>query len=214
MASHIDDEEQLELLKQWWKENWIALALGLVIGFGAIGGYQGWTAYKDRQAETASALYEDAKKALDVSNRDEARSVVDQLAKDYSSTPYAGTAALRMAQSDVASGDLDAAATRLTWVIEHGRDEGIKDVARLRKARVLFAQGKHDDALALLDHEPDGFKGLTLELRGDIQLAKGDRAAARDAYEKALAATEEQAANRNLLQQKLDDLAGAGAKQS
>lgn len=211
MATHLDDEEQLENLKQWWKENWMALVFGLAIGFGAIGGWQGWKAYQDRQGETASALYETAKKALEADKRDEGRPLVDQLVEQYGSTPYAAAGALRMAQSDVAADDLDAAATRLTWVIEHGRDDGIKDVARLRKARVLYAQGKHDDALKLLDAEPASFKGLVLELRGDIQLAKGDKAAARDAYEKALGATEEQAANRLLLQQKLDDLAGVKA---
>jgi predicted negative regulator of RcsB-dependent stress response len=189
----------------------VALALGLAIGFGAIGGWQGWQTYKDRQGEAASALYESAKKALDASKRDEARTLVDQIVNQYSSTPYAAAASLRMAQSDVGANDLDAAVTRLTWVIEHGRDDGIKDVARLRKARVLHAQGKNDDALALLDAEPASFKGLVLELRGDIQLAKGDKAAARDAYEKALGATEEQAANRMLLQQKLDDLSGVKA---
>ncbi|HKY92294.1 MAG TPA: tetratricopeptide repeat protein [Nevskiaceae bacterium] len=211
MATHLDDEEQLENLKQWWKDNWVALALGLAIGFGAIGGWQGWQSYRDRQGEAASAVYESAKKALDAAKRDEAKGLVDQLTKEYSSTPYAAAAALRMAQADVAANDLAAAAERLGWVIDHGRDDGIKNVARLRKARVLHAQGKHDDALKLLDAEPEAFKGLVLELRGDIQLAKGDKAAARDAYEKALAATEEQAANRMLLQQKLDDLAGVKA---
>jgi predicted negative regulator of RcsB-dependent stress response len=211
VASHLDDEEQLENLKQWWKENWVALATGLAIGFGAIGGYQGWQAYKDRQGEAASAVYESAKKALEASKRDEAKGLVDQLVSQYASTPYAAAGALRLAQADVAANDLDGALTQLSWVIDNGRDDGIKDVARLRKARVLYAQGKHDDALKLLDSEPESFKRLVHELRGDIQLAKGDKAAARDAYEKALGATEEQAANRMLLQQKLDDLAGTKA---
>ena len=45
------------------------------------------------------------------------------------------------------------------------------------------------------------------ELRGDIMLTQGDRAAARQAYQKAIEAGNEAAANRELLQQKLDDLA-------
>ena len=41
MATHLDEEEELENLKRWFRENWVALAAGLVIGFGAIGGWQG-----------------------------------------------------------------------------------------------------------------------------------------------------------------------------
>jgi predicted negative regulator of RcsB-dependent stress response len=58
----------------------------------------------------------------------------------------------------------------------------------------------------VLDREAGSFSSLAEELRGDIQLAKGDRKAARSAYEKALAAAESGATNKTLLQQKLDDL--------
>lgn len=206
MATHLDDEEQLEQLKTWWKENWIALAGGLVIGFGAIGGWEGYKNWRDARNASASQMYEELKKNLDAAKAEDAESIVVRLKTDFASTPYASAAALRVAHAEVEQGKLDAAAANLAWVVAHADDDGLVQLARLRQARVLFAQDKHDEALALLKNEPGSFASLYEELRGDIQLAKGDRGAARSAYERALASAETGATNKTLLQQKLDDL--------
>lgn len=209
MATHLDDEEDLEKLKTWWKDNWVALVGGLVIGFGAIGGWEGYKSWRDGRAETASQMYEELRKNLDESKAEEAKAIVDRLKTEYASTPYAAAAALTAAQSEVHAAQYDAAAANLGWVIANAKDEGLVQVARLRQARVLFAQDKPDQALAALAGEAGSFASLYEELRGDIQLAKGDAAAARASYEKALAAAVSGAANKTLLQQKLDDLAQA-----
>ncbi|MGQ0699451.1 MAG: YfgM family protein [Panacagrimonas sp.] len=209
MATHIDDEEELEKLKTWWKENWIALVGGLAIGFGAIGGWEFYKNWRDGRAEMASQMYEDMKKALTDSRAEDATKIADTLAKDHKGSPYAASAALQLAQKAVEQDKLDEAATRLAWVVENSADEALVGVAKLRRARVLLAQGKHDEALKLLDDSGAAYESLREELRGDIQSAKGDAAAARASYEKALAATTEDAANRDLLQQKMDDLTPA-----
>lgn len=213
MATHIDDEEELENLKRWWKENWVALATGLGIGVGAIGGWEAYQRWHDGRSETASQMYEEMKKALAEpkadGKSDEVSKIVDRLTSDYGGTPYAATASLRLAQAAVEKGDLAAAVVSLSWVIDHADDDGLVRLAKLRKARALFALEKQDEALSVLSGDADTFTGLFEELRGDILLAKGDRAAARSAYEKALASADEAAVNRSLLEQKLDDLAVA-----
>jgi predicted negative regulator of RcsB-dependent stress response len=206
VATHIDDEEDLERLKTWWKENWVALVGGLVIGFGAIGGWEGYKAWRDRQGEAASQMYEEVRKDFEGGKADDAAAIVERLKSEYGRTPYAAIAALAAAQAAVKDAKYDVAVGHLNWVVEHGRDEGLVQVARLRQARVLLAQNKPDDALSVLRKEAGSFSSLAEELRGDIQLAKGDRKAARSAYEKALAAAESGATNKTLLQQKLDDL--------
>ena len=207
MATHLDDEEELQKLKTWWKENWIALVGGLVIGFGAIGGWNGYKNWRDGRLETASRMYEELKEQLAASKLDEAKALEQALHADYASTPYAGTASLAMAQDAVKRDDLDAALSSLSWVAGNADDKGMAQAARLRKARVLLAQGKHDEALSALDGTAGSFASLIDELRGDIQMAKGDRNAARSAYEKAVTAIGGDARSRVLLQQKLDDLA-------
>lgn len=208
MATHFDDEAQAEQLKQWWKDNWMALAGGLVLGLGAIFGWEGWKGYQEGKASEASQMYEELKQALAASKLDQANELGDKLVKDFSRTPYAAGAALFLASEDVRTNRFDEALARLQWVDKNSKDEGLRQVARLREARVLWQQGKADEALKRLDGKPGTFVALYDELRGDIKLTQGDRAAARAAYEKALqAVTADDAASRASLQRKLDDLA-------
>ena len=203
MTTHYEDEAQIDSLKRWWKENWIALVAGLGVGLGAIFGWEQWKSHEAGQSEQASQIYEDLKQAVGAGKTEEANASADRLIKDFASSPYAADAALVMAAKAVQ----DQALARLQWVAANTKDEGIKRVATLRQARVLWAQGKPDEALKLLDGEAGDYAPLYEELRGDIRLAKGDRPGARQAYEKALQTAPETGGNRELLQLKLDDLA-------
>ena len=75
-------------------------------------------------------------------------------------------------------------------VADESKDAELAQVARLRVARLLIQQGKHDEALKLLDVEKAGaFAAQVHEIRGDAQVAKGDRdSGARAEYAAALAA--------------------------
>ena len=206
MATHYEEEAEVENLKRWWKENWKSLVAGLVIGLGGIGGYEGYRRYQQEQSAQASQIYEDLKASISAKKADDAVAMGDKLVKDFAGTPYATDAALRLAQQAVGLGKLDDAAARLQWVADHGKDDGLRELARLRLARVLWQQKKDADALKLLDGEHGGYSALFSELRGDIKLAQGDRAAARAAYEAALKATDP-ASDTTSLQRKLDELA-------
>jgi len=208
--SHYDDEAQVEQLRRWWRENWMALAGGLVLGLAGIFGWEAWQSARTAKAENASQIYEDLKK-LPADKSAQATELGKKLADDYSGTPYAAQAALYLANMAVQRSDWDGARAQLDWVVAHAGDPGLKKIARLRLARVLWQQDRLDDALAQLDvPDDDPFAALYQELRGDLQLAKGDRAAARSAYEKALQLGPA-AASRDGLQRKLDDLAGAAS---
>ena len=207
MADHYEEEAQVEQLKRWWSENWKSLAAGLILGLVVILGWEGYKRHNLQQAEQASQLYDDLKAALDAHKSDEAIVLGDKLVKEFSGTPYASSAALHLAQLAAQQNKLNDAALRLQWVSEHSKDAGLRDLAKLRLARVLWQQKKLDEALKLTDGDHAGYTALFTELRGDIKLSQGDRAAARSAYEQALQTSE--GPNRQLLQQKLDDLADA-----
>ena len=208
MATHYEEEAEVENLKRWWHENWKSLAAGLVIGLLGIFGYQAYQRHQQSMAAQASQMFEDLKAAATAHKYDEAGALGDRLIKDFSKTPYASGAALQLAQIAVEQGKLDDAVTRLQWVADHGKDDGLRDLAKLRLARVLWQQKKDDDALKLLEGEHGAYTALFQELRGDIQLSKGDRAAAHAAYEAALKASAS-GVNTSVLQNKLDDLADA-----
>lgn len=208
MASPHEEEAEVEALKKWWNENWVALATGLVIGLGAIFGWQGWTRYQTAQRLEASQIYEDLKNAYATNHAHDVPPMGERLQKEFAGTPYAAAGTLHMAAQSVTAGQLEEARKHLDWVIKSSGDEGLRQLAQLRQARVLWALGQNDDALKLLDATPGVYAALYEEARGDILLAKGDRAAAFKAYEKALSvATEDDRAVRESLRRKLDDLA-------
>ena len=210
--SHYDDEAQVEQLKRWWSENWKALFTGLALGLGGIFGWQAWQQHRLHVSGEASQMYEELNKAATANKSDEAQKLAQKLMQAYPGTPYAAQAALRVAQMEADEDKLDDAAKHLGWVMDHSADDGLRRVARLRQAQVLWQQKKADEALKLLDVKDAGdFEALYQELRGDIKVSQGDRAAAVEAYRKALAAGGEQQANRSNLQQKLDDLADVKA---
>ncbi len=215
MSTHYDDEAQVEDLRRWWKENWMPLAAGLGLGLAAIFGWQFWTQSRDAHRAEGAQMFEELKNAVTAQKYDDAVKLTDRLVKDYDNTPYAAAGALKMAQAAVEANKLDEANARLTWAAGHAADSALKPLVSLRLARVLWQQGKPEDALKQLDGETGAFAGLYAELRGDIKLAQGDRAAARAAYAQALEKLDpKEAPSRANLQQKLDDLAEAGAVQS
>ena len=208
--SHYDDEDQAQRVKQWWKENWIALAAGLVLG---LSGIIGWDQYKehklDRGAEAAK-MFEDLKTALVSDKAEEANIIADKLKTKFASTPYAAQGLLRIAQHAVEKGRFDEALPPLAWVAANSEDKVLQPLAQLRQARVLSQQGKFDEAIKLLDSNVDeSYAALVQELRGDILLAQGNRKGARESFQKALTATTDATANRETLQRKIDDLADA-----
>lgn len=208
--SHYDDEDQAQRVKQWWKENWIALVAGLVLG---LSGIVGWDQYKehklDRGAEAAK-MFEDLKTALVSDKAEEANIIADKLKTNFASTPYAAQGLLRIAQHAVEKGRFDEALPPLAWVAANSEDKVLQPLAQLRQARVLSQQGKFDEAIKLLDSNVDeSYAALVQELRGDILLAQGNRKGARESFQKALTATTDATANRETLQRKIDDLADA-----
>ena len=211
--SHYEDEAQVEQLRRWWRENWIALAAGLGLGLAGIFGWEAWQDMRTAKAEHASKVFEDLKR-LPPDSRDRAAELWQHLSTDFPSTPYAAQGALLLAGHAAARQEWAEAQAKLEWVREHTDDAGFRKIAVLRLARVLWQQEQAAAALKLLEvGDDDPFAPLYQELRGDILFAGGDREAARAAYEKALQLGPA-AAGRDGLQRKLDDLGGDAPAQS
>lgn len=215
MSTHYDDEAQVEELRRWWKENWKPLAAGLALGLVVIFGWDAYGRSRDARRAEAAQLFTELGQAATAGKYDEAAKMADRLAADFESTPYAAAGALKLAQAAVEANKLDDAATRLQWAAAHADDKALKPLIALRLARVLWQQGKPDEALKGLEGDAGTYAGLYAELRGDIKLSQGDRAAARAAYEQAIGTLDDQQAPaRDALQLKLDDLADAAVVKS
>ena len=57
MDANLTDEERLEVIKKWWRENGSSIITGVVLGLAVLFGSKAWFAYQDRKAETASNIY-------------------------------------------------------------------------------------------------------------------------------------------------------------
>ncbi len=207
--SDLNEQEQLDLVKSKVRELWIYVVAGIAIG---LGGLAGWNWYQERrevQAQTAAVRYEDLVQAFGRNDSTRGLALLEELKADYAWTPYPALGELIAARIHVEANELDKAAAGLKSVMDTAHDDELKMIARLRLARVLSAQAKHDEALALLKIEDAGEFGSRLaDVRGDVLLAKGDRAGALKEYLAARQDENEGQIDNDLLDLKIRDLGG------
>lgn len=210
MADYNTEEEQLEALKEWWKENGASVIAGIVLGAAALFGWKYWTDYQQEKAETASSIFADVRALGNAGEIGYMLEQVELLTSDFAKLPYASLASLEAAQALVEAGQLEGAEAKLRWAMEAGTLQEASEVARVRLAQVLVAQGRAREALDVLETAlPEAYAGLVEELRGDAYRALGDLEAARGAYDRALL----HAGGRSeYLQLKRDDLGRAAAQ--
>lgn len=218
MAELRTEEEQIEAIKRWWKENGRTTVLGVVLAVTAVVGWQSWQHFEQTKAEQSSALYQNLIAAaasqpgqpLTEENRKTAEHLASQLKADYASTVYSQYASLWLAKNAVESGDLATAKNELQWVLGQEPDASMKSAAELRLARILLEEGQLDAALAIAEASPaTGFESRYQELKGDVLVAQGNTAGAHNAYEAALASVPANQ-QRPVLIMKRDNYAGEG----
>ena len=208
------EEEQLAEIKDWWQRNGKPLLTGGLFALVAVFGWQTWQKYQSNQAQNASALYQQLMEvSLGAGPADTGKvsELAGKLEKDFAGSHYAQYASLLLAKVAVDGKRFDDAAAELRKVLAKPADASLGELARERLARVLVAQDKTEDALALLSGEAvPAFVAAREELRGDLLAKLGRKAEARSAYEKARAAMPQEA-GLGMLQIKLDDLADGEA---
>ena len=200
------EEEQVENLKKWLRENGMSIVAGVVIGVGGLFGYRGWIDYQENQAMQASTHYEQLLASLQQENTAELQAAFDALQQDYSSSEYFQLARLVMARFYVDQEDFEQAAEQLQQVVGTAGTAALGLVAKTRLADVQIQLAQYDAALATLSAEfPAQYEARVEELRGDAYYYKGETQQAAEAYRKAQVAVPGPASS-EFLQQKLQDL--------
>jgi predicted negative regulator of RcsB-dependent stress response len=210
MAYDLEEQEQLAMLKAWWKDYGNLVVAGAAACALALAGWQGWRYYQSSRSIAAVTLYEQLDRAELAGDHKKVRDIAAEITGKYGSTPYGGFAALSAARAAFQGGDLAGAKSQLQWVIDNVKEDEMRDVARLRLAGVLLDDKKLDEALKLTEAKPvEAMTGLYADLKGDILVAQGKHAEARGAYQLALDRSESGSPYRLTLQMKLDALGGA-----
>jgi predicted negative regulator of RcsB-dependent stress response len=218
MDVHETEEQQVEALKKWWKENGSSIITGILLGLAVMFGARSWYSYQETQAGNASNIYSVMMSALGNGQEAVVTEQAGILIADYSGTPYATLAALALAKVKLGQGELAAAHAQLQWALENTTSDVFRHTVRLRLARVMIDEDNLDGAESLLAESTPGpaFEPLYAELRGDIQLARGNASNARAEYEQALAGLQPAAPGYRFVKLKYDNIppaAGTGEAQ-
>lgn len=206
MEVYLSDEERVEALKKWWKENAKAVIAGVALGLAAMAGWNAWQTSQRHKAEEASSLYQNLLKAVEAKQADSARQLSERLHTQYDGTIYATYGGLFQAKLKVEAGDLAGAKQILEQILAQEKDENLQHIARLRLGYVLLALGQASEALRMIESLPSEktgkFNRLYEALKGDLYASLSRPDEARAAYEKAKQLGE----NSVWLQLKLDNL--------
>lgn len=180
MAYTIEEEQELNELKAWWKENYKSLLLAVILGVGGVTGWNFWQSYQTSKKQTLSAQYEQ----LIYSQSEQAN--IDEFVKANNKTAYATLLLLEQGRKLVQQQDFVQAEVQLKEALAQSPDEILSSIAALRLAAVQFQLNQFDVALQTLAQvkNPTWHSAKAL-LEGDIQLAKGDKDAAKQRYEQA-----------------------------
>lgn len=212
MAELRTEEEQVEALKRWWKENGISLIAGVAIAAAGVVGWNAWQNYQENQASAASARYQHlinliAGTQLDDASIAEARELVVEITDNHGKTLYADLARLIDARLAVAQEISAEARAALEAVIDASSRDYIKGLARLRLARLQVADGDAEAALATLEAGvPEALAAQRAEVRGDAYHALGRDSDAGEAWREALDLAEARGQPLYGVQLKLDNL--------
>ncbi len=219
MATYGSDEEQLEALQNWWKENGWSLLTGVVIVLVVFFGNRYWQGSVQANAEAASALYDGIMERMAVNvnaeiNDEDLAAIeenYDELRNSFPDSIYARYGAMMLASAYVSKANYDQAAAELNWVMENqelgfmqSAEPELFLITRLKLARVRLAQEQPQAALDLLSVvDPGVLAAGFAEVQGDAYTQLGQLEQARAAYQRAIGLGPE---NASLIELKLRGL--------
>ncbi len=207
MEAYATEEQQLEALKQWFKKYGNRLTWGAIVILAIIAGTRYWYHHQNVIASQASENYVAMMSAFEQNDQTTLKSKAELLLKDHPQSPYASLAALVVAHQAVKENDYKNAIEGYEWVIKHGKQADFQALARARLMRLLIAENKPNDALALFDEQKArAFLPLMAEMKGDILLKNNDVKGAISAYQLALKSVKEDGMVGPFLKVKLEEL--------
>ena len=185
MAYSIEEEQEINQLKDWWKENGKTIIVAFILGVGGMFGWRYWQAHQAEQIAQASAQY-DALIYSAQQDEQAKKANIEQFVQANSKTTYAVFALLDEAKKATEKQDFAAAEVNLNQALTQSQDEVLTSIVALRLSAVQFQLGQLDNALTTLNQvKGESFNARKAILTGDIQIVKGDKVAAKNSFEQA-----------------------------
>jgi predicted negative regulator of RcsB-dependent stress response len=212
MATQLDlqEQEQLDALKSFWKNHGNLITWLLILALAAYAGWNGWNWYQRDQATKAGAMFDELDRAVAARDADKAGRIFADLRERFPRTAFAQQGGLAAARLQFDKGQVDAAKASLAWLADNALEDEARTIARLRLAGLLFDAKQYDQALQQIDAaKAVGFEALAADRRGDVLAAQGKTAEAVAAYQTAWKLMDPTVDYRRLIDAKLTALGAA-----
>lgn len=209
MASHLDleEQEQLDQLKHFWKQYGDAITWFLIVVLGAYAAWNGYNYWQRREAAQVAVLFDELERSVNASETARVERVYSDITDKYPKTAYAQQGALLAARYFHDKTKPDQAQAALRWVVDKGSDLGYQAVAKLRLAAMLMEAKDFGASATLLSGEfPAGFEALAADRRGDLAMLEGKPEQARAEFEKAYGLLDSTSPYRRMIEVKLNAL--------
>ncbi|WP_314344861.1 tetratricopeptide repeat protein [Haemophilus parahaemolyticus] len=198
------EEQQFEEAKNWFKENSTPILLAIFVFATASFGWNFWKSHQAESAIQASISYQTTMEAYEqdpVKNQP----LVAKFLEEAKGTNYAIFMQLEEAKNAVAKGDFSVAKSQLQAALNEVKDPSLQSIIRFRLAAVDFQLKEFDSALVNLEQIKDQAWDARKQLFiADLLSAKGDKEAAKSAYEQIKAKMSGQ--ERELIELKINNL--------
>lgn len=209
MANNLDEQEQLDQFKYFWKQYGNIITWTLIAVLGAYAAWNGYQYWQRNQATQAAAMFDEVERSIASGDLAKVERALTDMNAKFGSSPYAQQAGLLAAKTFYEKGNLDASKKALATVAEKSSDVGYQAIAKLRLASAQIEGKNYDDALKQLTGTfPKDFEPLAADRRGDVLALQGKPAEAKAEYVKAYKGLEERSGYRRLVEVKLNALGG------
>lgn len=211
MANHLDldEQEQLDEFKHFWKQYGNLITWVLIAVLGAFAAWNAYEYWRRSQAVQAAAMFDEVERSIATGDVSKVERALSDMNAKFGSNPYAHQAGLLAAKTFYEKGNLEASKKALATVAEKSSDVGYQAIAKLRLASTLIESKNYDEAMKQLSGTyPKEFESMAADRRGDVFSLQGKSAEAKAEYVKAYKGFDDKSAYRRLVEVKLNALGG------
>lgn len=209
MSSHLDleEQEQLDELKHFWKQYGNAITWILIVVMGAYAAWNGYQYWQKQQSAKAAALFDEVERSAASGDSAKTERAWNDMKERFPGTTFAAQSALLVAKSLQQNDKTEAAASALKWAAENATDQASAQLARLRLANLQVQQKAYDEAAKTLSKSfSPAFAGLASDIQGDLFMAQSKTQDAVKSYTEAWSKLESNNEYRRLVTAKLNAL--------
>ena len=185
MAENYTEEE--DKLISWFKDNYINMIIGIVVGTVLVLGYNYQQDHALRNQYEISLKYEKALANYQENKYSDILALSQELSKTDPNNIYTSLANLYSAKIYHDKKQYDKALTSLNYIVENSQSNEILNIAKLRSARILIYLKRYDEAKAIIISIDNYItQVIPAELLGDVEYYSNNLKEAKKIYQLSL----------------------------